>query len=64
MATYLIMELWRSGLEFGVSINDYFSGMGATLTHKRELLSALALTEVIREPGIRTLPGRGHVIVV
>ncbi len=64
MATYLIIELWRSGLEFGVSINRYFSGMGSTPSHKREILSALALTEGIREPETKALPGHGHVIFI
>lgn len=62
MATYLILELWKSSLPFGLSVNSFFSGMGASGQHKIRILQTLAGVESIDEPDRKEPPAGEHVI--
>lgn len=62
MAAFIVNELMRSGVSFGVSLNSYFSGMGTTRDHKLAILRTLAMTESIGEPERSAFPGETHVV--
>jgi hypothetical protein len=61
-ATFLILDLYNKGLEFGISINTFFSGMGASLPHKLKVLENLSLAQSIGEPELKEPQGCDHVI--
>ena len=61
-ATFLILDLYGKGLEFGISANAFFSGMGVSLSHKLKILEFLSLVQSIGEPEQREVKGCGHVI--
>lgn len=62
MATFLINDLHTRGLEFGVSVNDFFSGMGPSLPHKIMVLEFLSLVQSIGEPEFKDPQGGDHVV--
>ena len=64
MATYLVLELWKASLLFGVSVNGYFSGIGGSADHKIGILQTLAGIESIRDPDLKASPGNEHVIAL
>ncbi len=49
-ATFIILELFSRNLPFGLSINEYFSGLDTSIEHKRKILSHLAYVEDIYTP--------------
>lgn len=61
-AVFLVLEWWKSGVSFGISVNSHFSGLGASVAHKTAILSALALLDHLGEPEIRDFPKGCHVV--
>jgi len=61
-ATSIILEFFNKGFEFGLAINEYFSGFDLSRSHKIEILSKLACVESISEPKWRTF-GEGASII-
>ena len=61
-ATFMILDLCGRGLEFGISVNAFSSGMGASLTHKIKILEFLSLVQSIGEPEHREIEGCDHVV--
>ncbi|MCD6570906.1 MAG: hypothetical protein J7L53_09415 [Deltaproteobacteria bacterium] len=49
-ATFIILEFFNKGLKFGLCINEYFSGLDSSRTHKIEILNKIACVEAISDP--------------
>jgi uncharacterized protein (DUF58 family) len=56
-ATYLIIELFAKGVQFGLAVGSYYSGLAASRAHKIEILKRLAVIERIGEPPDESLYG-------
>jgi hypothetical protein len=56
-ATYLIIELFVKGVQFGLAFGPYYSGLAASRAHKIEILKRLAVIERIGEPPDESLYG-------
>jgi len=50
MATFLVLDFYARGLKFGIVVNNFYSGMDSSRTHKRTILERLALVREISEP--------------
>lgn len=61
-ACWLIGEFAREKVAFGLSMNDYFSGLATGDEHKREILRGLALVEHLHEPTRRRFDERVRII--
>ncbi|HON37723.1 MAG TPA: hypothetical protein PLY57_03005 [Deltaproteobacteria bacterium] len=61
-AVFLVLNWWKSGMSFGISFNSHFSGLGASVSHKTAVLSALALLDHLGEPEIRNFPKGCYVV--
>lgn len=56
-ATYLISELFIKGVQFGLAVGSYYSGLAVSRTHKTDILKRLAVIERIGEPPDESLYG-------
>ncbi|HOS97776.1 MAG TPA: hypothetical protein PLU54_09000 [Deltaproteobacteria bacterium] len=63
-ATYVIDELHRSGLAFGLVLNTYSSGMDHSREHKIRILTRLSQATEILQPSWQDIPPHGHVISI
>lgn len=63
-ATFVILELHKSGSPYGLVVNDYISGIGTSRDHKREILTHLAHVSTITEPARVDFNGRTQVIYI
>jgi hypothetical protein len=63
-ATYVIDELHRSGLAFGLVLNTYRSGMDHSREHKILILTRLSQATEILQPPWQDIPSHGHVISI
>jgi len=61
-ATFLVGELMRSGVSFGLAVNGFFSGMGTSVEHKLQILTELALVQSLGAPRHRGFPEDAHVV--
>jgi uncharacterized protein (DUF58 family) len=56
-ATYLIIELFIKGVQFGLAAGSYYSGLAVSRAHKIEILKRLAVIERVGEPPDESLFG-------
>jgi len=63
-AAFLIRELFARGVGFGLVHNEYFSGLGSSRQHKRDILTRLAGAVAVGEPLREHLNGSANLIEI